>query len=219
MPCRQCKSTWRARAVLISLLTSLGYSENRFLRIESDFSRVGLGISDDINIVKYLSSHFMYSNSFYDAFPFLDLRSVPSIAQEKFEFVICSDVLEHVDKDLEKAIAGVYQLIKQGGFAIITVPIGREDKTFEYYPGLSRFKILESEVHWENKSGIQFVDQNPDFHGGRGQNLAFRQFSREQICNLLSKSGFEKIHDLSFNRRYGVPALERPGIFIAWKNS
>lgn len=41
-----------------------------------------------------------------------------------FDTVVCSDVLEHLDKD-KKAVKEIYRVLKPGGIAIITVPAHR----------------------------------------------------------------------------------------------
>ena len=122
-PCRGCSSTWRARAMALSIITSLGYEPKCLGEIHPDWSRVGIGISDDVELSSRLSSKFFYSNTFFDAFPYLDIRKVPNIAYKAFEFVSISDVLEHIDVDIKKAIRGVSKLLKPDGFAVLSVPI------------------------------------------------------------------------------------------------
>lgn len=56
--CRGCSSTWRARAMALSIITSLGYEPKRLEDIHPDWSRVGLGISDDVELSSRLSTKF-----------------------------------------------------------------------------------------------------------------------------------------------------------------
>ena len=107
----------------LSIITSLGYEPKCLGEIHPDWSRVGIGISDDVELSSRLSSKFFYSNTFFDAFPYLDIRKVPNIAYKAFEFVSISDVLEHIDVDIKKAIRGVSKLLKPDGFAVLSVPI------------------------------------------------------------------------------------------------
>ena len=213
--CRSCGSTWRARSVTLNLLAGLGYPIVRFDSIKSDWSRIGLGISDDINVASRVATKFFYSNSYYDVFPLLDIRKVPSVAKRAFEFVICSDVLEHIDTGLDFAVEGIASMLKPNGFAVISVPILVDQANLEFYPNLSTFEILNGEVHWTDTNGEKMVDTNPEFHGGRGQNLAFRQFTDDSITSTLLNNGFSKIIKGMTAKKYGVHENQLSGVYIA----
>jgi len=213
--CISCGSTWRARAVTLATITGLGYEPKPMSTIKSDWSRVGLGISDDIDVASRLSNKFFYNNTYFDTFPNLDIRNVPDIAKAKFEFVICSDVLEHIDTDLELAVRGLKDLLNRNGFAVISVPISAEAGHPEFYPELKSFSIKDEVVSWVDKNNISHEDFNPEFHGGRGQNLAFRRFSDESIEELIMRNGFLAITKLSFCPSLGVPEIPFPGIYLA----
>ncbi len=59
-----------------------------------------------------------------------DIQNLP-FEDEKFDFLICNHVLEHVEND-KKAIIEMNRVLRKNGFAIITVPIDTNlDKTFE----------------------------------------------------------------------------------------
>lgn len=213
--CRGCESTWRARAVTLTIILGLGYVPSKVDNLKPDWSRIGLGISDDVQVASRLSTKFSYSNTFFDAFPNLDIRDVPSLAQNKFEFVSCSDVLEHIDIDLDKALLGLSSLLRPGGFAVLSVPVNHETATTEYYPGLESFCIEGAAVKWRNHKGQHFVDLRPEFHGGRGQNLAFRQFSNESFQEAVLRNGFKTISYGSSEPKLGVPWDISAGVYIA----
>lgn len=215
MLCRKCRSTWRARAIGLAVQQGLGYEIQPYKTILSDWSRVGLGISDDVNVSVALHSKFFYSNSFYDTFPFLDIRDIPERAKNCFEFVTCSDVLEHIDKGISEAFQGLRSLVSSGGFVVVSVPITGEKGHSEFYMDLDRFEIEPDGVHWVNSNGARFIDHSPEFHGGRGQNLAFRQFSAASLNNSLNSAGFSHVIDLNYSSELGVPELEYPGVVIA----
>jgi SAM-dependent methyltransferase len=60
----------------------------------------------------------------------LDLRDL-DVADERFDYVICSHVLEHVDDD-ERALRELHRVIRTGGAAILLVPIvDAWERTFE----------------------------------------------------------------------------------------
>ena len=213
--CISCGSTWRARAVTLATITGLGYEPTPLSRINSDWSRIGLGISDDINVSSRLSGKFFYSNSYFDTFPNLDLRKVPEVAKAKFEFVICSDVLEHIDTDLELAVSGLKNLLNENGFAVISVPVDGDHGHLEFYPGLISFSIKDDIVTWNDQNNMPHKDIDPEFHGGRGQNLAFRKFSDNTIEDLLLKCGFNSFSPVRFNNHLGVQKINFPGVYLA----
>jgi SAM-dependent methyltransferase len=199
----------------LSIITSLGYEPMRLEGIHPDWSRVGLGISDDVELSSRLSTKFFYSNTFFDAFPNLDIRKIPKIASTAFEFVSCSDVLEHIDVDIDEAIRGISRLLKPDGFAVLSVPITRTSERVEFYPNLKSFSILGETVKWMDHKGNKFIDDSPEFHGGRGQNLAFRQFTHESFKELILDNGFGSITNGWVEPKLGVPDGELAGVYVA----
>jgi len=215
MLCRGCGSTWRARATALAVQQGLGYKIQPFRSIDSDWSRIGIGVSDDVKLSSVLQAKFSYSNCFFDTFPFLDIRNVPMRARRSFEFVTCSDVLEHIDKGITKAFIGLRSLLHLNGFLVASVPVGKLEGHSEFYRDLSQFEIRDDKVHWSNSKGRNFVDSKPEFHGGRGQNLAFRQFSLNSFIDSLLSAGFTEIDEIHFEPKLGVPKLEFSGLVIA----
>jgi predicted SAM-dependent methyltransferase len=59
----------------------------------------------------------------------LDTTAIP-VHSNTFDAIICIHVLEHVQED-RKAIRELFRVLKPGGWAIISVPIRLEQKTFE----------------------------------------------------------------------------------------
>jgi SAM-dependent methyltransferase len=199
----------------LSIITSLGYEPMRLGEIHPDWSRVGLGISDDVELSSRLSTKFFYSNTFFDAFPNLDIREIPKIAHTAFEFVSCSDVLEHIDVDINKAIRGISRLLKPDGFAVLSVPITHTSERLEFYPKLKSFNVIGETVKWIDRKGNKFIDESPEFHGGRGQNLAFRQFTDESFKELILDNGFGSITHGWVEPELGVPNDELTGVYVA----
>lgn len=200
---------------MLAIISALGYKPMPLQQINSDWSRIGIGVSDDINISSRLSTKFFYSNTFLDIFPNLDIRNIPKMAESAFEFVSCSDVLEHIDTGLNKGIRGISRLLKRNGFAVLSVPVCHTSDQLEFYPGLESFEIVGGEVKWKNRKGKQFRDSSPEFHGGRGQNLAFRQFTDETFRSAVLSNGFKEIEIGPMNASLGVPADGLSGVYIA----
>ena len=192
--CESCGSTWRAQEICRAVLTGLAYSEQIDIRaINSDMSRVGLGISDDWRLARALSPLFAYTNSFLHQFPVVDICSPPQEAIGKFEFISCSDVLEHTPPPRIAALMGLYQMLKPTGFAVISVPLIQGLKFAEFYLGLTTWRTENDSIHWVDEIGQEHIDHHPEFHGGEGLTLAFRQWTEEKLIEELKAVGFSEI--------------------------
>jgi glycosyltransferase involved in cell wall biosynthesis len=79
----------------------------------------------------------------------IDLENAADFAplQERFDTVVCLDVLEHVDED-ERALENIYRALIPGGSAILVVPQGKWlysslDRIMEYRRRYSRQELTE----------------------------------------------------------------------------
>ena len=188
------------------VLLGLGYTENvNVNEINTDLSRTGLGIGDDWKLARMLSQKFAYTNSFLNRFPIVDLLNPPNSCFEYFEFITCSDVLEHTPPPRKKPIAGLFQMLKPGGFAVISVPTTKDVAYHEHYPDLVGWSVVDGAVHWNDLHDNSFVDVNPEFHGGEGLTLAFRQWSLDQLDEDLKDEGFSQLQYLpNLNFKYST---------------
>ena len=59
----------------------------------------------------------------------MDLVSTP-FRSEIFDAIICIHVLEHIEEDRE-ALRELYRVLKPGGWAVVSVPIRLDQKTYE----------------------------------------------------------------------------------------
>lgn len=177
--------------------------------IVPDWSRNGIGISDDVNLSSKLGLFTFYSNTFFDTFPHLDLLNVPTEIHNSFEFVSCSDVLEHISQDPTIAAKALFDLTRDDGFVVVSVPVATTfNHLDEYYPGLTKWDTLEDgSIRWVNVNGEEHLDSNPDWHGGRGLTLAFREFGRDSLIALMMSVGFKDCFFVNEHSELGVPPL------------
>lgn len=145
--CQFCGATWRDRATLLLLTRGLRIPETTFPKWRTDFSRIGVGFDDGPVLASLLPKKLRYVNTHISEFPILDLTRPPKAALEFFEFALCTEVLEHVTGDPKIALGGLYQILRPGGFAIVTVPVSEDHE--EWYPKLT--KVVEqknNQVRW-----------------------------------------------------------------------
>jgi 2-polyprenyl-3-methyl-5-hydroxy-6-metoxy-1,4-benzoquinol methylase len=173
----------------------------------------GLGCSD-WGYVRLLGEKFDYVNSFYDRRPQLDLSNVDWTrwGPESFDFITCTDVLEHIEPPIERTFENMYRLLKPGGAAILTVPTSLEYATREHFPNLQDWHIEKQGdervlINRCRDSTIERFD-NLCFHGGEGMTLEFRLFSRQGLVESLRDAG------LRIATIYDAP-LEAHGIALS----
>jgi SAM-dependent methyltransferase len=189
-----------------------------FDTIPADWSRPGIGLSDVPPLVPALQSKVAFTNTYFHQFPRLDLRSPPPELVGALEFVICSDVLEHVPPPIESALHGMFSCIRPDGFAVVTVPVAGAT-TDEYYPGIVDFEVREDDgshvVEWTDADGAHHIDPEPDMHGGSGQTLAFRSCAAADIAERLRAVGFDPVWEPPPIPELGIFPIENPGVFLA----
>lgn len=196
--CIECGSAVRMRAVVHLLSVSL-FGESRII---NDFSKtagvVVMGLSDWEGYAKPLSGKLNYTNTFFHQEPFLDIINPCEKDFEKYDFIIASDVFEHVPPPASSAFEGAYKLLKPNGVLILTVPFTNEEKTKENFPDLGEYQI----INFQDREYI-LVNQNSEgefntykdlvFHGGPGTTLEMRVFCRKDLTANIQDTGFQNI--------------------------
>jgi SAM-dependent methyltransferase len=158
---------------------------------------VGVGLSDWAGYAVRLGAKFQYFNTFYRSEPHLDICDPPESLHGKCDFVISSDVFEHVPPPVESAFAGAARLLKPGGLLVLTVPFNDTPVLIEHFPRLADYTIVELGgerilVNRERAGAVQ-VHRELVFHGGEGHTLEMRVFSRASVETLLHQAGFVNI--------------------------
>ena len=202
--CYFCGSNLRFRSIIAVLSTELfgeilpipGMPESRGL--------VGIGISDSSVYAKPLGKKFSYTNTFYHKRPRLDITDISDDLQGTADFVITSEVLEHVPPPVETAFENLYKLLKPNGLCILTVPYKNEGQTIEHFPDLHSFRVegkgKKRVMVNRTREGQELVFKDLIFHGGKGATLEMRLFSKSSLLDQIRKGGFQEItiHQESF---------------------
>jgi SAM-dependent methyltransferase len=157
----------------------------------------GVGISDWHGYARLLARKFSYINTHLHKPPHLDITSIPGGMQNRFDFAICSDVLEHVAPPVSAAFSGLAQLLKPGGRVILSVPYICDAETVEHFPDLFRYRLISDGEHRSlrntTQDGLEQTFRDLVFHGGGGQTLEMRLFGELGLHRELRSAGFADI--------------------------
>ena len=192
--CTRCRSTVRTRT-MVHLLTAELFGRSMAIRdlpVRRDI--VGIGLSDSGNYADRLPERLAYTNTFFHMEPRLDIAAAPEELTARFDFIIASDVFEHVAPPVSRAFANARRLLKPHGILIFSVPYALDGETREHYPDLHDYRLVEKDGVWrlENRTsdGRRQVFSELVFHGGPGSTLEMRLFSRNGLIDEFVKAGF-----------------------------
>jgi len=195
--CSSCGSTARHRAVVAALSQELF---GKSLTID-DFPQrrdlQGVGLTDAEGYAQRLAAKLDYVNTYYHQEPHLDIQEPDPQRFATLDFVIASDVFEHVVPPLSQAFRNVHRLLKPDGVLVMTVPWGPGTEIVEHFPDLHEWEIVVRDgrqmLRNVTRNGtVQEFDQLA-FHGGPGLALELRHFSEEGLFTALREAGFSRI--------------------------
>ena len=195
--CQRCGSTVRDRA-MVHLLTSelLGCSVV-LADLPPRRDLHGIGLSDSTTYAGPLAKKFTYTNTHFDIEPKLDIASVSPDLAACYEFIIASDVFEHVAPPVARAFSNARRLLKPGGVLVFSAPFLIDTETIEHFPELHEYRLIESAEGWrlENRTADGREQRFTDlvFHGGVGSTLEMRQFSRSGLERDFAAAGFSRM--------------------------
>jgi hypothetical protein len=156
----------------------------------------GVGMSDGISYASQLERVFDYTNTYYHTDPQLDITSAHSCGSYRdLDFIISSDVLEHVAPPVSTTLVNMRGMLKKGGILFLTAPYVEGYETIEHYPQLHKYNIVNSHNEYavlnETRSGEIELHRNPVFHGGPGSVLELRIFGEGDLLSMLRWASFQ----------------------------
>jgi SAM-dependent methyltransferase len=211
--CMSCGSTVRMRAIIRTLSLEL-FGESLVIPdfpIRRDI--VGMGMSDWEEYAERLKQKLNYNNMYYHKEPKLDVLSIPSDLEGKFDFIISTDVFEHVEPPISIAFENTHKLLKPDGVFIFSVPYLKEGKTIEHFPELYRYEIIKNDdrcfLRNITRNGVEQICDHLVFHGGEGTTLEMRSFSESSLMEEFRKAGFKNVEiyrdqDLKYGIRWEI---------------
>jgi SAM-dependent methyltransferase len=195
--CKRCGSNMRFRALLYLLSREL-FGEGACLAHFAKLRAIrGMGLSDDLIYAPMLEEKFDYTNTFLHKEPRLDITGQHPEQWGRFDFILSSDVFEHVTAPVERAFEEAFRLLKPDGFLCVTVPSVPGDPTREHYDGVRDYTVAsiggELVLVTSDAEGRLQVHERPVFHGGPGKTLEMRVFAQNDLARKLKAAGFSSV--------------------------
>lgn len=208
--CVRCGSTVRLRA----LVAAFGREVLGTISPAPDFpvrpELRGVGISDQECCAVHFSRTTTFLNTWFHKEPFRDLMDASTFGGEQYDYVTCSEVLEHVDQPAETALRTIFSILRPGGVAILTTPT-IEGRTVEHYPALAGHDVALTPDGWRLRGrlrdGSAFESDSVLFHGGPGSTVEMRVWGSESLREAMTEAGFVDV------RRHLAPT---PSLGILW---
>jgi SAM-dependent methyltransferase len=206
--CGRCGSTVRQRAVTDAISQALYGQHLTVSAWQPKPSISALGFSDTGPHVVRLSQVTNYLNTWHHREPRRDLLDLNSFGPTRYDLIVCSEVLEHVQRPVEDAVDNLYRLLNSGGFLVLSCPT-TTDVTVEHFPAL-RWSRIESDRRGRKLvattvGGEEVIRRDLIFHGGPGSTLEMRLLGSESVHSMLKDVGFAEVTRLRDEQPgYGV---------------
>jgi SAM-dependent methyltransferase len=211
--CVSCGSTVRMRAIIRTLSLELFGESLAIPDFPIRHDIVGMGMSDWEEYAERLKHKLDYRNTYYHKEPQLDIISIPRGLEGKFDFIISTDVFEHVEPPISVAFENTRKLLKPNGVFIFSAPYINEGKTIEHFPELYKYEIIKNNdscfLKNITRNGVEQIYDHLVFHGGEGTTLELRVFSESSLIEEFQEAGFSNIKiykddDLKHGVHWGI---------------
>jgi SAM-dependent methyltransferase len=195
--CACCGSTVRFRAMAHLLTQEICGHPTALPDMAPRRDIAGIGLSDAAEYARPLAKKFAYKNTWFHTAPQLDIANVDPALFGRYDFLIASDVFEHVVPPVQRAFANARRLLKPTGIFIFTVPFLLEPTTREHFPDLHEWSMADHAGTWKltnrTRDGREQTFDDLVFHGGPGTTLEMRLFSHAALEAEFAEAGFARM--------------------------
>ncbi len=211
--CAVCNSTLRIRA-LVALLSREIFGVPMALPEFPTMKGIrGIGMSDSPELARRLAEKFDYTNTFYHQAPVFDVTKPDGRDLGRYDFILSSEVMEHVPPPVERAFQSLHAMLKPEGLLLMTTPYSIGGKTAEHFPDLHEFTLAslggKPVLVNRRRDGSTEVFDDLVFHGGHGSTLEMRFFTDQSLREALLQAGFASVHFSAENQpEFGVDHME-----------
>ncbi len=191
--CDGCGSSVRARALIHMLARELFGADLALPDFPVVKSIRGIGLSDSCHD-KLLAEKLDYRNTHYHKEPRFDIVNMDPSHAGAYDFLISSEVFEHVEPPARTAFDNAFRALKPSGVLLLTVPYTLDNATAEHFPELYEYGLAQLGERYvlvnRRRDGQVEVFEDLCFHGGPGSTLEMRRFSERDLRALVAGAGF-----------------------------
>lgn len=195
--CARCGSTVRTRGVIHMLSREFFGRDLTLPQFPVIKGLRGIGMSDSPDYAYRLSDKFSYTNTFFHKEPQFDITHVSESDWGSYDFLISSEVFEHVAPPVEIAFQNAFRLLKPNGLFFFTVPYTIDERPLEHFPELYEYAITSLGnghvlVNRTREGQVQ-VYEDLLFHGGPGETLEMRRLNERELLAQFERAGFRAV--------------------------
>ena len=196
--CPVCKSSVRVRGLIALLSTEIFGTLLTLPEFPTLKGIRAIGMSDTPELAGRLAEKFDYTNTFYHQAPVFDLTDPDPRDDARYDFILSSEVLEHVPPPVEQAFAALCRMLKPDGLLLMTTPYSLGGRTVEHFPDLHEYTLATLSgrpiLINRRRDGTVETFENLTFHGGHGSTLEMRVFTESSLRAILCNAGFRETH-------------------------
>jgi len=181
----------------------------------------GIGLSDEPLYANVLATKLNYVNTYLHQEPRFDLTDPACGESESLDFILATEVFEHIPPPVQPAFDNLARLLKPDGFVVFSTPWRPQGRTVEHFPNLYSWTVtqLEEKYVLVNKTRSNHFDVFDDltFHGGMGHTLEMRLFSQPDLIQNFRRAGLEPEwavephleYGIQFSKPWSIPCVTR----------
>ena len=198
MSCTDCGSNVRWRSIVYLISLALFGRPVTLPEFPVDKSIRAIGLSDFYLYADRLAGKLGFTNTHFHQEPHFDIMAPGAEHLNAYDFMTSSDVFEHVGHPVSDAFKNALAVLKPGGTLIMSVPYAPSGQTIEHFADAQEVRVVSFgdefvAVKRDAERRYSLQTEGLIFHGGQGDTLEMRVFSKPSLLEELRKAGFTQI--------------------------